>query len=127
MVVTCKEDRVVITSVAPRIGPRYPTKLTGWLTEKRDGGSRFPIQVDIENLTIKGAYVLAAGGTTLHSEVELQLSGWNVDPVQLGGRVVRCERTGSGTQVGIGIVFSPQAREPDRRFEGSKNTKSDPE
>ena len=127
MVVTCKGDRVVITSVAPRIGPRYPAKLTGWLTEKRDGGSRFPIQVDIENLTIKGAYVLATSVAPLHSEVELQLSGWNADPVQLGGRVVRCERAGDGTQVGIGIVFSPQAREPDRRFDGSRKAQSDPE
>lgn len=127
MVVTCKGDRVVITSVAPRIGPRYPTRLTGWLVEKRDGGSRFPIQVAIENLTIKGAYVVATDAAPLHSEVELQLSGWNADPVQLGGRVVRCEQTGSDNQVGIGIVFAPQAREPDRRSEGSKKTKSEPQ
>lgn len=127
MVVTCHGDRVVITSLAPRIGPRYPAKLTGWLAERREGGSRFPIQVAIENLTIKGAYVLAADVSPLHSEVELQLSGWNADPVLLGGRVVRCEQTGDGAQVGIGIVFSPQAGEPDRRFQGSKKTTNEPE
>ncbi len=71
--------------------------------------------------------MLATDGPPLQSEVELQLSGWNADPVLLGGKVVRCEQMGGGAEVGIGIVFSPQPRELDRRFQGSKKTKNEPE
>jgi phosphoribosyl 1,2-cyclic phosphodiesterase len=127
MVLTCGEGRVECRSLAPRIGPRSPAKFVGRLSGQTEDGSPLHIPVTVENLTLKGAYVLATDMLPLHSEVELELSGWTSEPVVLDGKIVRCEWAGGGSKVGIGIVFSPQRRVGDRRFKGLKDESGGPE
>ncbi len=121
MVLSCHEGRVKCTSLAPRIGPRPSARLMGRLLGRREDGRPFHTPVRVENLTIKGAYVMASDVEPLHSDVELELSDWGAKPVVLGGKVVRFEQAGRGSHVGMGIVFSSQGRMTDRLSRGSRS------
>jgi phosphoribosyl 1,2-cyclic phosphodiesterase len=110
MVLTWAGGRVECASVTPRVGPRSPTRFAGKLRAHREDGSELQALVDVENLTIKGAFVQAAERLPLHSDVELELSDFGSGPVVLGGKVVRCENRDERTRVGIGIVFFHQTK-----------------
>ena len=66
--------------------------------------------VEVENLTIKGAFVQAAEDLPLNSEVKLELSDFGSGPVVLEGKVVRGEGKNERRRVGLGIVFFHQTR-----------------
>ena len=110
MVLTCEDARVECASVTPRVGPRPPTKFAGRLRSSRDDGSEVEALVDVENLTIKGAFVEAAEMLPLNSEVKLELSDFGSGPVVLEGKIVRCEGRNERHRVGLGIVFFHQSR-----------------
>jgi len=121
MVLSCQQGGVKCSSLAPRIGPRPSARLKGRLSGRRRDGSPFHAPVSVENLTVKGAYVMGADVEPFHSEVELELSDWGTKSVVLGGKVVRFERAGRGSHVGMGIVFSSQGRVTDRQSRGSRS------
>ncbi len=110
MVLTCAPGRVECASATPRVGPRPPTRFAGRLRASREDGSEVEALVDVENLTIKGAFVQAAEVLPLNSEVKLELSDFGSGPVVLEGKVVRCEGKNERRRVGLGIVFFHQSR-----------------
>ena len=118
MVLTSAGGRVEYASVAPRVGPRPPTKFAGRLRAHREDGSEVEALVDVENLTIKGAFVQAAERLPLHSQVKLELSDFGSGPVVLEGKVVRCESKNERRRIGIGIVFYHQTKTPAEQGEG---------
>lgn len=110
MVLSCLKRDVEYKSVASRVGPRSRTNFKGRLSGQREDGSHFQTLVTVENLSIKGAYVMTADALPLHSDVTLELSEWSAEPVVLDGRVVRCEGSPGKIPVGIGIMFFPRER-----------------
>jgi phosphoribosyl 1,2-cyclic phosphodiesterase len=128
MVLSCTKGGVDTTSFAPRIGPRAPAQIAARLTGQRPDGSLLNTLGKVKNLTVKGAYLIlmAEDSIPLHSEVELELSDWSAGPVRLRGKVVRAVQPGPRNDLGIGIVFFPEAGDNDRRPKRPKEEAGDP-